>query len=414
MKKLLFLFLLLMLAPFASAQDWILYPGLATETATGTTYKVGGRGELDFAIERSDTQGSVIECNGEIPGVSLGIGENYRNYEVVRGDPIRVTLTAGPDHVSVGPIAWGQKKDAGGEDGLAIEYLELNGITVDGRFAQSPLGGHMDTRFGDIVFMNVTLLSTKSKTKWGSRIQGHARSLTAIGCVFLGGGIEHAFYWDHPELFTWFEGNLAQDWQRTMFQSVTRKKPGSAGITRAPATGNLDIIGNRAKDCGAHGGHNFTVTGWPNGRVRFKDNRGESKHACGLFVTYRDPKQGDLLTADGFQVDRLIVMDNMGRYPNGDRDVIGIGNVNEVEVKGGNLWAGTIIAAKAAYNLAWIHSGVQQDNGSVVLDSRESPNAWNLHTGQGPFREGKATLSAAKVDSMWEQAEEEFEPAGDE
>ncbi len=389
--------ILLFVAP-ASAQDWVVYPGRATNEVTGKTYNVGSkRNALAFAIERSSASGSVIECNGKLEGVRIAIGENYRRKEVVRKDPLRITLVAGPDHVSIGSIAWGGKKHPGGAHGLAVEYLELNGVTVDGRFSQSPLAGYMDTQYGDIVFDGVTLLSTKSKTKWGNRSMGRPRSYTVRNCVFLGGGQEHAWYIDDPETFLIFEDNIAMNWRRTMLQVVTRKKPGSAGIFPPAATGNLFIERNEARDCGRDGAHNFTVAGWPNGFVRFKGNRGQSKWGCGLFITYRDFKQGDLLTEDGYQVGRLLLMDNQGIYPNADRDMVGIGGVGKVKIRGGNLRWGFKSGSKAAYDIEWLG----QKNGDVVFDGRENPSDWNFHMGDGPIRKNRVTMSKAQVTKLW-------------
>lgn len=393
----------LLLAASAAAQDWTVYPGLATDEATGVTHRVGdSRSSLAYALERSDTAGAVIECNGKLSGVRIAIGENYRRTEVVRADPLRVTLVAGPDHVSIGGIAWGDKKKAGGLPGLAVEHLGLDGITIDGRFSQSPLAGFMDTRYGDIVFDNVTVLSTPSQTKWGSRGMGQARNVTITGCAMLGGGQEHAWYWDNPTGSFTFSDNIAMGWRRTMLQVVTRKTPGSPGLHPPAALGDLLIERNEARDCGRDGAHNFTVAGWPNGTVRFKGNRGESKWPTGLFISYPDWKQGDLLTTDGFQTGNLVLMDNQGIYPHADRDMVGLGGIRHVEIRGGDLSFGFKTGNKSAYDLEW--NGDR--NGSVVLESRDTPNEWPLYTGQAPFRANRVALPPSAVDALWSGSRE--------
>ena len=92
MKYIYSLFVLFLLSLSAAAQDFICYPHEVTVVETGQVVKLGTRRALDYAIEHSDPEGSVIECNGKLEGVSLGIGENYRDKEVVRADPIRVDL----------------------------------------------------------------------------------------------------------------------------------------------------------------------------------------------------------------------------------------------------------------------------------------------------------------------------------
>jgi len=302
-------------------------------------------------------------------------------------------------------MAWGGKKLPGGSPGFAVERLELNGVTVDGRFSQSPIAGFYKTQYGDIVLHRVTLLSTPSNTKWGSRIMGHARSLTATECVFLGGGIEHAFYWDNPtgaQAFLHFAGNIAQGWDRTMLQIVTRERPAKDEyVNPGAAIGDCTIEGNVAIDCGGEGGgsaHNFTVTGWPGGTVFFRNNYGESKWGTGLFITYYDQKQGGMLTGSGHQVAKLVWKDNGGVYPKGDRDMNGIGNVGEVILRGGNLSRLALRGPKAAFDIEW--NGYP--NGALTIESRISPNTWNLQTGQGPFRKGKVSMSPTEVDALWD------------
>jgi len=383
-----------------SKPDWICSPGVVEETATGTVTKVGasGKGELKFAIEHSDPDGAVIECNGALHGAALGIGENYRSYEVVRKDPIRVTIVAGSDHVSIGPMSWANKKLAGGAPGFAVEHLRLEGVTVDGRFAQSPLSGVYMQQYGDIEFINMTLLSTPSKTKWGSRINGHARSLTAKGCTMIGGGIEHAFYWDNPTgegSFVRIENCLFKGWKRTACQIVTRERPvaNNPYVNPGAAEGDCIIDGNEARACGWEGSHNFTVTGWPNGTVFFRNNRGKSTETTGLFVSYKDFKQGKMLTPAGFQVARLVWKDNEGRYSESDRHMNMIGSVERLEIVGGNLKRLNLFGNKAAFQLD--HLGA---NGSEEIRSRVDPNEWNVQTGQGPWLRGKTAFDPR---SLW-------------
>ncbi len=384
-------------------QDWIVSPGVAVETATGIEFKVADRGELDFVLERADPQGVVIECNGAIDGVSIGLGENYRRFEVVRKEPLRVTLVAGPEHVSIGPLAWGDKKYPGGQvEGLALEHLELLGVTVDGRFAQSPLAGYMDAEYGDIILDGVTLLSEKSKTKWGSRIMGRARTIVVRRSVFLGGGIEWALYFDHPWLYIFIEDSLFQDWGRGAAQIVHRTEAyGGNGFPAA--AGDCVIDSNVAVDNGWEGGgsaHNFTVTGWPEGTVYYRNNRTTSRWKCGGFITYYDFKQGGqsggLMTETGFQAGHVVWKDNSARYQNGDRDVFGFGSVEQLEVRMGQVGETVVYSPKAAFDIAW--NGLEC---GTVIESRVDPVLWNLQTGQGPWRANGQTLSAEQVKELW-------------
>jgi len=401
------LFALALLALPTPAQDFICRPHEVTVTATGDVVKLGlNRGALDYAIEHSDIAGSVIQCNGRMWGVSLGIGENHRGYEVVRADPIRVTLIAGPDHISIGPISWSDKKLAGGAPGFAVESLTLSGVTVDGRGKQSPLMGYMGSLYGDIVYDNVTLWSNH-QTKWGSRIQGHARSITVTGCDFTMGGYEHAFYFDNPTglgSFIYFADNEMRGWWRAGLQVVHRKYSTGGYLNPGPAEGDLTIERNTVKDSGSAGAHNFTVTGWPNGTVYFRDNYGESTYDTGLFISYHEPQQGDLLTEEGWQARKLVWRDNSGRYSNSGRDMNGFGGIGELIVRGGDLGRLFFAGNRSAFDLAWKHNGKAQPSGTTVIESRFNPtsNAWNLQTHLGPWRYGGVTMDNDQVESIWD------------
>lgn len=394
------------------AQDFICSPGQVKVVATGDVIRTGSRGELDYAIEHSDTTGSIIECNGHLPGVSLAIGENYRDREVVRKDPIRVTLVPGPDHVSIGPISWGGKKLEGGLPGFAVEHLELKGVTVDGRFAQSPLQGYLGTLYGDIIFDEMTLLSEASKTKWGTRQQGHARSITIVNCVAMGGGIEHFAYVDNPtgdDSYVTFSGNQAKDWMRTMFQLVTREYSSLGFKNPGAAQGDLTIERNTAIDCGQHGAWNFTVTGWPNGTVLFKENTGESKWGTGLFICYYNSQMGEeLLNENGYQVGKVVWVDNTCRYnwnASYQREANGFGNIEELILRVGQVEASVLTSPRSIFELAWDGRA----NGSNVIESRMSPwDTWNTQASEysGDWRTNGVKMDQAQVDGLWDQAVE--------
>lgn len=386
MKTLLSLVLSLVLSASLSAQDWEVWPTGATEVATGKVYSSKDQGPLKLAVLNS-AAGDVIEVHGHVAGFSVGIGENFRRNEVVRADPVRVTIVGTPGAV-MGAWAVGGKKKPGGAPGFAVEYLALVDITVDGRTNQSPMAGFFKSEYGDIVLSGVELLSSKTKTKWGCRVMGQARSFTAESCKLVGGGQEHAFYIDNPATFATFRNNAIDGWGRTGVQVVTREFPVAGWPNPGVATGDCIIESNVVKNCGwegGNGGSGLTVAGWPLGTVRYDGNVITSKHEVGAIVAYTDFKLGTLALPGGYGFSHVVVGENSGTIPNGVRAVMGFQRIKHLEFRIGEKRKFVVENANRGIDLA-INGGKCE---LVEIHARDEPSLLPGVSSPREWTEGK-------------------------
>jgi len=386
MKRLLTVLIALLSCLAAPAQDFIVWPGIVEETATGHRTQTGSKNALCVALVACPP-GGTIEVNGALPHVDLALGPGYRKNEAVRDVPFDVTLVGGQD----ASVRGFSISAAGG----GVAYLHIKGLAIDARGSQVGVLGYMDTRLGTLVFEDVDLLSD-SKTKWGFRIHGWAEDISFIGVRGWDGGQEHLAYVDATRKGVHVDGVVGSHWRRTLVQVVCREQPGSPGILRPAPSGNVSIENCRAYDCGADGAFNYTVAGWPAGQVRFAGNYGESKYETGLFVCYYDQKQGGLVTADGYATAHVIWSHNVGIFPNGVREVNGIGSVGLLEVRVGDINSAFNYSPNRGMNLAMNGKAC----GEVQLQSRVDPNTWNW---QSPkmFLLGKTVLTPDEVRALW-------------
>jgi hypothetical protein len=366
---------------------WEVYPGLVIDPH-GDVVQTGPKNALAQALVLTKP-GDIVEVNGTLPHVDLALGPGYRNNEAVRPEPFDVTVVGvGDARVRGLSIA---------QSGGGVERLEMRGLTIDARGSQVGVIGYMDTKIGSLHFEDIDLLSDQW-TKWGFRIHGWSQDMSFIDVRGWDGGQEHLFYVDHPRDYVLVRNCVGRRWRRTHTQVVTRKVPGSAGITRPAATGNCTIEGNEAYDCGQDGAFNFTVTGWPNGNVFFRKNHGESRFETGLFVSYYDIKQGDLVNPNGFQVSHLVWAHNVGIFPNGVREVNGIGSVEDLEVR--------VSSDRLSFNHS-LNRGMDMEKngkpcGTIELQSRYDPNLWNWQMPK-PFCKHKKVLTEDEVRKLWPQ-----------
>lgn len=376
--KLLTLILLLAFVAPAFAQDWEVWSGRAINLATGQSYPASGNGPLKSAVLHSKP-GDVIAVMNRVPfHLAIGSGENYRKHEMVRADPVIVTIVGGSPTAEIGPLSWSGKKAPGGAPGFAVESLTVMDLIVDGRASQSPLVGVYKNKYGDIRFERVTLRSSRTTTKWGSRIMGHARTITFVGCLFLDGGIEHPWYFDNPSDSVLMDGNIAEGWGRTFCQVVTREYPVAGWKNPGAATGSCIFRNNTSINNGWEGGNGgtaFTVAGWPNGKVVIQNNYATSPWENGGIMLWGDrSKMGDLIRPDGFVFGKVVIRENILDFPNGIRSNIAVQGAALLEVRVGELRSMSVASANRGIDIA--HNGFEC--GVVEFHSRVDPNLWDV------------------------------------
>ena len=395
MNRLLNLLTLLLLSLASPAQDLLVWPGVVEDAETGVRTQTGQKNALAHALIVSEA-GDEIQIHGDLGHINLCVtGSAVGRNDVFRAEPIDA-LIVGADSAVIHGI------DAGARGG-GYAYLGLRNLAIDARGRQVGILGYMNSVLGVLDIEDCELLSD-SKTKWGFRIHGWSDWLRFVNVTGWGGGQEHLAYVDHtrgfnPEngLSVEVDGLRGAYWKRTLFQGVTRKHSGGPGSPARPAApGSLLIANSYAKDCGAHGAFNYTVAGWPEGTVTFRDNRGESKHPTGLFAGYRDWKQEDLLNPDGFAIDHLIWAHNVGIYPHGDREVNEIGSVGRLEVRVGDINSAFNLSPNRGMDFA----GAGVPCGVIELQSRVDPNTWNWQMPQ-PFLMDKTALAPDEVRELW-------------